>query len=219
MKTIALLPARCGSKGIPHKNIHLINEKPMISYSIKALKNSIVDEIYVSTDCSEVKSVAIDYGAKVIDRPPEISTDQSPTIDCVKHAISYLNLSQNDIMVLVQPTSPMITSSDITNGIDTFNLGSHDTIISVTENHDILWEQKDNCLIPIGHDPYNRKRRQDMNKTYYENGAYYIFKVINITQHNCLYGYGNVGWVEIPKSRSFQVDDYEDLKIIERLLQ
>lgn len=217
-KIIALLPARCGSKGIPFKNIYPICGQPMIAYGIKALRNSIVDDIFVSTDCEQIADVSKFYGAKIIFRPPEFCTDQSPTIDCVKHTISHLGLSDQDIIVLVQPTSPMITPMDITNGIDTFNLGSFDAVISMTENHNILWEQYENHLIPIEHDPCNRLRRQDMNKTYYENGAYYIFKVSNITQHDCLYGYGDVGYIEIPKSRSFQIDDYEDIKIVESLL-
>lgn len=218
MKTIAILPARCGSIGIPYKNIYPICGKPMIAYCIEALKQSIVDDIFVSTDCDDVSKVAINCGAKVILRPLNLAQNHSPTIDCVKHAISYLNIMDNDTIVLVQPTSPMITPMDITNGIDTFNLGSFDTVISMTENHNILWEQYENHLIPIEHEPCNRLRRQDMKKTFYENGAFYIFKAINITQYNCLHGYGKVGYVEIPKSRSFQIDDYEDIKIVERLL-
>lgn len=217
-KIVALLPARCGSQGIQFKNIYPICGQPMIGYGIKALSNTIVDDIFVSTDCDKIADIAKLYGAKIIFRPPEFCTDQSPTIDCIKHAIVYLNLNIRDTIVLVQPTSPMITSLDITNGIDIFNSGSHHSIISVTKNHSILWEQKNNHIVPIRHDPYHRKRRQDMPKTYYENGAFYIFKVNNIIQYNCLYGNGKIGYVEIPKTRSFQIDDMEDIFIIEKML-
>lgn len=219
MKIIAIIPARCGSKGIPYKNIHHINNKPMLAYGIDALKNSPVDNVFVSTDCNEIKTVAEDCGTSVIVRPLEISKDDSPTIDCIKHAIVYLNLNINDTIVLVQPTSPMITGLDITNGIDTFNLGSHDIVISVTENHSVLWKKNDNKLLPLGHNPVNRIPRQKMPTTFCENGAFYIFKAKNIIEHNSLYGAGTVGYVEIPKSRSFQIDDYEDIKIIEALLR
>lgn len=219
MKTTALIPARCGSKGIPFKNIHLINGKPMISYSIEALKNSIVDEIYVSTDCSEIKSVAIHYGAKIIDRPTELSRDESKTIECIKHAISFLKMDSQDTIALVQPTSPMITSSDVTNGIDTFNLGSHDIVIAVVERHSILWEQKNNSLVPKNHDLKNRARRQDMNKIFSETGSLYVFGVKNVIKYGNMYGLGNVGYIEIPKSRSFEIDDYEDINIVESIMK
>lgn len=217
-KIIALLPARCGSKGISLKNIYPINHRPMISYGITAAKNSIVDDIYVSTDCAEIARVSQEYGATIIQRPPEISTDSSPTIECVKHCISYLKLQNEDIIVLIQPTSPMIQPNDITNGIDTFNLGSHSIIISVSENHSILWEEHNNSLVPKGHDPKYRTQRQNMGKIFSENGAFYIFKVNNIIEYDSIYGYGKVGYVTIPKSRSFDIDDYEDVKIVEALL-
>lgn len=219
MKTIAIIPARCGSVEIQYKNIYPICGKPMISYTIKTLKESIVNDIFVSTDCEDVAKIATSYGARIIQRPIELAQNHSPSIDCIKHAISFLNLEDNDIIVLVQPTSPLITSTDITNGIDTFNLGSFDTIISVTENHNVLWKQDKNNIIAIGHDPCLRLNRQNMPKIYHENGAFYIFRVNNITQHNCLNGYGEVGYIEIPKSRSFQIDDYEDVFIVESIIK
>lgn len=219
MKLIALVPARCGSKGIKFKNIYPICNKPMISYAIKALQNSKIDEIYVSTDCDIIKNVSIDCGARVINRPLELASDRSPTIECVKHCISSLNLQNNDVIILVQPTSPMVKSIDIINGIDAFNLDYYDAIISVTINHNILWRYDNNQLIPMNHNLHERVRRQDMEKIYNENGAFYIFKVGNITQYHCLYGNGKVGYVEIPKSRAFQVDDYEDILIVESILR
>lgn len=220
MKTIGLLPARCGSKTIKLKNIHPVNNQPLLSYTIKALQNSIVDEIYVSTDCDEISNIAELYGAKVIHRPPEISTDESPTIECIKHSINSLKLEDNDTIVLVQPTSPLIESNDITNGIDTFNLGSHSIILSVTETHDILWKESNSgILIPENHNLIYRLRRQEMNKIFKEIGAFYIFKVSNIKQHNSLYGIGNIGYIPISKIKSFQIDDYEDLYIVEQLLK
>lgn len=218
-KTIALIPARGGSKGIPLKNIYLIDNKPMINYCLEAIKKSIVDEIYVSTDNSRIKSISFSCGAKVIDRPPELASDSSPTIDCVKHAINFLDLKENTTILLVQPTSPLIRLSDINKGLETFNSNFYDAVISVVKEHKIIWELNKDILVPKNHELKKRIRRQDMNKTFSETGAFYIFSVKNIVQNNSIYGSGNVGYVEIPKSRSFEVDDYEDIKIIELIIK
>lgn len=221
MSIVAIIPARGGSKGIPTKNIHPLNNKPLIHYCLTSLKDANLDKIYVSTDCEKIKNVVLTYdNVNTIDRPAHLSTDQSPTIDTIKHCIDTLSLKEEDVLVLVQPTSPLVESKDITDGINLFTSSNeYDIIISVVYNHDVLWEENQNILIPKGHDPFHRKRRQDMKKTFSENGAFYIFKVSNITKNNCLYGYGKVGYVEMPKSRSFQIDDYEDLFIVESVLK
>lgn len=218
MKLIAIIPARCGSKGVPFKNIYPINGKPLIAYTIETLKNSIVNEIYVSTDCEKIANIALNLGSKIINRPKEISGDSSPTIDCIKHAIDFLKLNEDDNILLVQPTSPLLKSNDITRAVDNFILDSYETIISVVENHNILWEEKNFYLIPKNHDIKKRIRRQDMNKTFAETGGFYLFKAKNIIIHNNIYGTGKIGYIEIPKSRSFEIDDYEDIKIVEALI-
>lgn len=216
---LAIIPARCGSKGIPYKNIYPINNKPMISYSIETLKQTLVHNIYVSTDCDEIKNISMLYGASVIDRPKAISSDTSKTIECIKHSISFLQLSDEDIVVLVQPTSPLTLSEDINNGLSMIISNKYDCVISATENHSILWTQNsDNLLSPKDHNPSNRIRRQDMTKVFAETGSFYIFRVSNIRKYYSLYG-NNVGFVEMPKSRSFEIDSLDDIKIIEAIIK
>jgi len=217
MKTIAILPARCGSKGIPFKNIYPINNKPLISYSIQALQNSMVDEIYVSTDCEQIANISTQYNSKIIHRPPEISTDTSPTIHCIKHAIDYLNIKHNDIILTIQPTSPLIISDDINLAIQKMMHGNYSSVISVVSDHSFLWEQSNEYILPKHHNVANRIRRQDMIPTFKENGMLYATTTNNIKQNNTLYG-KKVGYIQIPKSRSFEVDTYEDIKIIEKIL-
>lgn len=217
MKNIAIIPARGGSKGIPHKNIYPINNKPLISYVLNALKNSIVDECYTTTDCQLIADVAKEYGSKIIDRPPELATDTSPTIDCVVHALNTIKAEENDLILIVQPTSPLIKPTDITNIIDTFNLGSYDTIITTTENHNILWKlNDDNTLSPQNHIINKRLPRQLAPKVFAETGSVYATKAKNIYDKK-IFG-ERIGHVEIPKSRSYEIDNYEDVKIIESIL-
>lgn len=218
MKIVSIIPSRCGSKGIPNKNIYQINNKPLISYCLESLKLSSVPEYYVSTDCEQIAEVSMQYGAKIINRPPEISTDTSPTIDCIKHAINYIKLERDDIILIIQPTSPLILFSDINNILNKMLSNKYTSVITVTPDHSFLWEKQNDYVIPKHHDPYNRIRRQDMTPTFKENGSIYATTVNNILKTNSIYGSSKIGYVEIPKSRSFEIDDYEDIKIIEALL-
>lgn len=219
MKILAIVPARCGSKGIPNKNIYPINNKPLISYCLESIKLSNISEYYVSTDCENIATVSTQYGAKIINRPSEISTDNSPTIDCIKHAIYDLKLERDDIILIIQPTSPLILSSDINSVLNKMLSYKYSSIITVTSDHSFLWKKQNEYIIPMYHDPYNRIRRQDMIPTFKENGSIYATTVNNILNTNTIYGGSKTGYVEIPKSRSFEIDDYEDIKIIESLLQ
>ena len=108
MKTIAIIPARGGSKRLPNKNILLLGEYPLLVHSILfAQSNSdIIDEIYVSTDDAKIKEIALQFGAKVIDRPEAISGDLEPTITAVKHVLQSIN-DEVENVILLQPTNPL----------------------------------------------------------------------------------------------------------------
>ncbi len=93
MKTVALILARGGSKGIPNKNIINIKQKPLLAYSILAAQKSNVDEVWVSTDCEKIKSVAEDYQAKVLDRPAKYATDFSKSEDALIHFAKNINFN------------------------------------------------------------------------------------------------------------------------------
>jgi len=216
MKTIAIVPARGGSKGIPMKNLYPVCRKPLISYCLNAIMTSDVDSFFVSTDSKEIKSYCESIDVEVIDRPQNLAKDTSPTIDCIKHAVEYLSLDKEDILLTIQPTSPLILAEDINSIIE--KLYKYDHAITVCKHHKILWEQINDTILPVNHNPLNRKRRQDSNKVFNETGSIYGTKVKNILQNNSIHGISNVGYIEIPKSRSFEVDDYEDIRIIESLL-
>ena len=116
----AIIPARGGSKGILGKNLKEINGIPLLGYPIIAAKDSkYISEVYVSTDSEDIKSVALKYGAKVIDRPKELAGDHSLDIDVMKHAVEYLNLN-NDIAHL-RATTPMIQSKVLDEAIEFYN--------------------------------------------------------------------------------------------------
>ena len=108
MKTIAIIPARGGSKRLPQKNIKLLDEVPLLSFSILfAQANSeLIDEVYVSTDDAEIKKIALEYGAKVVDRPEQISGDFEPTVSALKHVLQSIDLEVENV-ILLQATNPI----------------------------------------------------------------------------------------------------------------
>ena len=210
MKVVSVIPARGGSKGIPLKNIVELGGKPLISYTIESSKQSNVDETWVSTDSSEISSVVSEYGVKVIERPEDISTDTSQSEEALLHAARD---SEFDVLVFIQPTSPLIKSEDINKGLEMMD--EYDSVFSVTKEHWIPRWTMD--VKPFEWEINNRPMRQDKPETYIENGAFYITKRKNLLESKLRYS-GKIGVVEMPLSRSFQIDTIEDLELMEKLL-
>jgi len=210
MRTVSLLPARGGSKGIPNKNIAPLNGKPLIYYAIRASLNSESQETWVSTDNDEIKRVSIECGARVIDRPAEISKDYSQSEEALLHFCSEVDF---DTLVFIQPTSPLVESTHIDTGIQMMN--EYDSVFSVYKEHWVpRWTKEVN---PDGWDVNNRPMRQQMDEKYVENGAFYITKKENLLQSKLRYS-GKIGVVEMPLHKSFQIDTEEDLALIGNML-
>ena len=106
-KTIVIIPARGDSKRLPNKNILPLGNIPLVAHSILYAKDNlnIIDEIYVSTDSEEIKKIATQYGAKVIDRPENISGDFEPTVSALKNVLDNIDSVEN--VILLQPTNPL----------------------------------------------------------------------------------------------------------------
>ena len=117
--------------------------------------------------------------------------------------------------MFIQTTSPLVTSEDINKGIDLLQTGDYDSVFSVTEEHWVPKWTKD--MTPINWDHFKRPRRQEMETTFIENGAFYITTKNFLLKHKNRYG-GNIGYVEVPLSRSFQIDSLEELELIGKLL-
>ncbi len=223
MKVLALIPARGGSKGIPKKNIVDLAGKPLISYTIEAAKKShYIDSVVVSTDSDEIAEVSARYGARIpYMRNTDISGDTSKSIDVIIDAIQRLCDAgeKYDVLVFLQPTSPLRTTEDINLALEQFV--EHDCLplTSVVENdrYPLLIRTIDeDRLIPLLHEN-SSVRRQDMKKTYYVNGAIYIIKTgeVNITTS---LNDGVIPYV-MKKRNSCDIDDIDDLKIAKNYLE
>ena len=205
MKIVTVIPARGGSKGIVKKNIIKIKGKPLLYYSVNASLNSKVNETYVCTDDNEIRDEALSLGSKVLMRPAYLADDvimPDPTLVFFASKIKF------DILVFIQPTSPLIKKEYINQGVDMIKTGNYDSVFTVTEEH---WLPRWNDRIePIEWEIDNRPRRQDMPINFIENGMMYITKRQTLLKTKLRYG-GNMGFIKIPLKQSFQLDSNEDL--------
>lgn len=175
MKTIAIIPARGGSKRLLNKNILSLGELPLLAHSILYAKSNpeIIDEVFVSTDDEAIKKVALKYGAKVIDRPEAISGDLEPTITTLQHAIKVIDFDVENI-VLLQPTNPLRPTNLLKECFEIYQHQNKDSLFTVSQNHHKLGK-----IINDKFAPYNYEigqRSQDLEPLYFENGLLYISK-------------------------------------------
>ncbi|EDS76843.1 MULTISPECIES: cytidylyltransferase domain-containing protein [Clostridium] len=224
-KILAIIPARGGSKGIPHKNIMKICDKPLISYSIEAAKKSkYIDYILVSTDDVDIKEVSLNYGAKVpFLRPNEISTDRAKSIDVVLHGINYLKEHNDNFeyVVLLQPTSPLRTSKDIDDAIKNIIESDKDSLISVcecSENPILMRTIEKEKLKPILEFNGDNLRRQELPTFYVFNGAIYINKVYMLQNKKEFIDENTIPFI-MDSKKSIDIDNMIDAKIAEMILK
>ena len=218
-RILAIIPARGGSKGIPHKNIIDLCGRPLISYTIDAGKNSkYIDYVMVSTDDEEIARVARENRAEVpFMRPVELASDTAKTIDAVLHAIRGLyELGQEfDYLVLLQPTEPLRTSEDVDEAIETyFELGC-EALVSVSEvdDHPILVRSIQNKKLKPLLDLSSTIRRQDMPKYYRVNGCIYINAISEINLKTS-FNDNSIPYI-MEKSHSVDIDELCDLALAE----
>jgi len=221
MKTIAIIPARAGSKGLPDKNIKMFCGKPLLAWTIEAALNSQqFDEVMVSTDSVKYAEVAKRYGAQVpFLRSEEMSSDTAGTWDTVREVIeNYKELGKEfETFCLLQPTSPLRQSEDIVSGMKLFRDKEADSVVSVCK-----LEHSINTCNVLGHDlsmndffDSNKSgRRQDAKDYYRINGAIYIQKVDGLLEHKNLYGPKSYAYV-MDKVSSVDIDDEVDFIMAE----
>lgn len=223
-RVLALIPARGGSKGIPHKNIVSLADKPLIAYTIEAgIGSKYIDNCTVSTDDNDIAKVSKYYGANVpFMRPDYLGLDSSKTIDAIVHAIEYYSSINDkyDILVLLQPTSPLRTSKHIDEAIEEFVNKERSSLVSISEVNDnpVLirsFEGKNGKLIPLINEN-STVRRQDMRKYYRINGAIYINNISDINRDTS-FNDNEYGYV-MDQENSIDIDTLADLEEAERLL-
>jgi len=220
---LAIIPARGGSKGLPNKNIKLLLNKPLIAYTIEAAKQAkLISEIIISTDSEEIAQIALNFGAKCpFLRPKHLATDNSLSIDNYIHLISELNKGRKNKIeefIVLQPTSPLRSHTDIDNAINLFKEKQADSVISYTpEKHPIAWHKyldSENKFIDILSDEI--KNRQDYKCSYYPNGAIYVLKT-NIINNKTYYTERSYAYI-MNNLESVDIDTIDDFEYAEFIL-
>jgi N-acylneuraminate cytidylyltransferase len=175
MKNVAIIPARGGSKRFPNKNILLFDELPLLAHSILFAQNnpSIIDDIYVTSDSPEIKRIALEFGAKVIDRPESISGDYEPTISALKHVVQLLG-NQAENVILLQATNPLRPARLLVEAFEIFQKEKVDSLFTVTRDFKKLGKIVNNRFLPFNYEI--GQRSQDLEPFFFENGLLYISK-------------------------------------------
>ena len=224
MKIIGIVPARKGSKSIKNKNIFKINQKFLIEYTFAAIKKSKLKKSFILTDSKKIKEIAKKYRIDTnYDRPKKLSKDNTSLLSNVIHFSNWLKKNQVifDYLLILQPTSPARSFKDINSVIKILKKKKPSSLFSVNSSNEHPYESikirknKWYHILPKAKKFY---RRQDFDfESFFINGAIYavhkklIEKKKLIGKKHLLY--------KMPKIRSFDIDDFEDIKIIGKILK
>jgi N-acylneuraminate cytidylyltransferase len=231
MRVLGIITARGGSKGIPGKNLKLLGGKPLIDYTIDAANDTPLDRLILSTDDPRIAKVARDLGCEVpFMRPAELARDETIHLDVIVHAVKWLRDHAGylaDVVLTLQPTSPLRSSADIAAALRMLELSGADSVVSVNEvpphNHPMrmLKVGADGMatLFATGQPVRTRvNRRQDLPPVFVMNGAVYACRTEAVlADEPSLYGDRVVAY-PMPRERSISIDTLEDWDEAERQL-
>ncbi len=222
--TSAFIFARGGSKGLPRKNVLSISGIPMLAHGIRIARSlKEVDNIFVSTDCDEISSIAQDYGADVIRRPHELASDTAPEWLAWQHAIRYVQErhSSFDRFLSLPATAPLRNIEDVRACLNALKKGV-DFVITVTPSGRSPWfnmvtlDKNQLARLVLGNGEV--KRRQDAMSCFDITTVAYVSRPEFILNSTGIWD-GSVVGVEVPRSRSIDVDDEYDFKIARFLME
>lgn len=212
-KAVAIIPARGGSKEVLGKNIKCLIGKPLIYYTIQtALSSPLIDDVFISTDSASIKDISLKSGAKVIDRPKEISTDESISEDAILHALHYLDKNLNlsyDICVFMQATSPLTLPEDLNKLIALVTQGK-DSAAFFVRDYGNFFGIDDMTQVRLPRQMREPKKR--------EVGNAWSFKVGGFLKYKSRL-FGDIGFTEIEEPRHLEIDSISDFYLIECIMQ
>lgn len=216
MKAYAIIPARGGSKGIPRKNLQVVGGRALVERCVAAaVKAQRVEAVFVSTDDAEIAACAARAGARVIQRPDELSGDAASSEAALLHACALWQEAGElpDVLVFLQATSPFTEAEDIDRALARLEETDADVVLGVAQYHRFQWAMDpDGVLTAIGHDQYRRPRRQELLNRFVETGALYVMKTRGFMQAKFRF-FGRIVGHELPVSRMHEIDDPLDLEV------
>lgn len=221
--TVAIIPARAGSKGIPGKNLVHLCGRPLIEWSIRqALAAEEIDSVWVSSDGEEILQVATRAGARPVRRPAELADDTASSESAWLHALDAMEAEGIAVgrIVGMQATSPVREPTDLDEALRQFERDRLDSMLSVTEIQDFfVWEDSgDGTFRSVNYDYRHRRRRQAIRAQYRENGSFYVFRPELLRKEGNRLG-GRIGAFIMPAHKIFQIDEPEDVRLCEAVMR
>lgn len=221
MRTIAIIPARGGSKGIPKKNIISLRSKPLIQYSIDAARDAkIFDKIVLSSDDPEILKVGADLKVEILNRPKEIAGDNVSMNPVIEHVLSQF--PDFCTIVLLQPTSPLRTAFHIREAYDLYLKEKPGSLVSVFIPSEHPYKsfviENNGRLVGAYSELAPFTRRQELPEVYLPNGAIYIFSKEDFKENNAIPMRNLIPYFMNVKD-SIDIDSWYDLKTSELILE
>lgn len=227
-RILAVTPARGGSRGVPRKNVRVVNDHPLIAYTIaEALRSPLIDRFIVSSEDDEIRRIAIEYGAEApFRRPADLATDTARSVDCDRHATEWAERDEGrryDLIVELPCTNPMRNAADIDSALQKIIETGADSVIGVSrldDHHPIRIKKivddriEDFCLPEIP-----ETRRQDLAPdAYIRNGSIYAARR-DLVMEGIRYGTFESRPHIMPPERNVNIDSWIDLLLVEILMQ
>lgn len=218
MNILAVIPARGGSKGIPRKNVRLMNGKPLISYAIANAKDcNIINDIVVTTDDEEIIGISKLENVEYIKRDSKLADDHVTLDPVIYDAVTKMeNIKRNkyDVVITLQPTSPLLKANTLGNAIESFLNDEQDTYISVVNKPHLSWTKDGSVFKP---NYLERLNRQNLPPNYLETGAFFITKRQYISADSRMGK--KISVFEIPEDESIDIDSSDDWVTCEMILK
>lgn len=223
MNTVAIIPARGGSKGVPGKNLQRVGGVSLIERAVRACREArSVDQVFVSTDDADIAYTAELAGAEVIIRPYELASDAASSESALLHALDQLALvgEEPQVLVFAQCTSPFIDPATVDRGVDLILTGQADSAFAALPTHEFLWRSMSGDGLPLltaqNHDATVRQRRQHRQPDYRETGAFYVMSVAGFQTHRHRF-FGRIAPVAVAAATAVEIDTGEDLALANAL--
>lgn len=225
-KIVAIILARKGSKGLKNKNVKILNNKPLVYWSINAaIKSKFIDDVIVSTDCSKIMKISKKFGANVpFKRPKKFAQDKSTSFDAINHCFKFLK--KKDIyykyFLLLEPTSPLTSSSDIDKAFTKFFKNKKaKSLVSVskaeTSNPIFLSRiNKSGFISPVYYKKFKFVRRQDLKKIFYFDGSMYLSETDYYLKKKT-FNHSKTLPIHLEKWKSIEIDCINDFVCVEAL--
>lgn len=214
-ETVAIIPARGGSKGVPGKNLLRVGGMPLIARAVASARATAgIDRVVVTTDDDDIASLAGEWGAQIVRRPAALASDGASSESALLHALDELAARAVDVAAIafLQATSPFIDVGALAEAVRRVRAGEADSTLSVIETYGFLWARGADGATGVNHDPARRPLRQEREPHFLETGAFYVMDAAGFRRARHRF-FGRISLVEVPERTALEIDTPEQLEL------